>query len=81
MGRFSFLTEQCASSVILTEFYNYHLHSVLDNYNHHYQFCELVNVQGFALYLLPPTVSNSIFKKALEQGCGSNLMIQKSVLC
>lgn len=63
------------------ELCNYLLHAVVDNYNHHHQFCELVNVQGFVLYLLPPIVSNSIFKKALEKGCGSNLTIQKSVLC
>lgn len=81
MGRFSFLTEQCANSVTLMESNNYLIHAVLDNYNHHYQFCELVNVQGFVLYLLSPIVSNSIFKKALEKGCGSNLTVQKSVLC
>jgi len=63
------------------EFFKYHLHAVLDSYNHHHQFCELANVQGCVLYLLPPILSNGIFKEALEKGCGSNLRIQKSVLC
>lgn len=67
MGRFSFLTEPCANSVIFMEFYNYLLHAVHDNYNHHHQFCDPVNVKGFVLYLLPPLVSYSIFKKALEK--------------